>query len=125
MGGYLRKKFGRDLVNFGFSFNEGSFRAIETGKGLHEFTVGPLAEGSFDRTMASAGIPLFALDLRQLPKRGPVADWFSKAHKMRSIGAIYSEKDAESPMAIAEERWQDDYDAVFFVNKTAASRGNP
>ena len=28
MGGFLHKKFGQQLVNFGFSFNEGSFRAI-------------------------------------------------------------------------------------------------
>jgi len=125
MGGYLHKKFGGQLVNFGFAFNEGSFRAIETGKGLREFTVGPLPEDSFDRALASAGIPLFVLDLRQVPKSGPVADWFVRAHKMRSIGAVYSEKDAGSPMFISEERWPHDYDAIVFVEKTTASRGIP
>jgi erythromycin esterase-like protein len=125
MGRYLRKRFGQNLVNFGFSFSEGSFRAIETGKGLHEFTVSPLPEGSLDRTLASAGIPLFALDFRQLPKEGQVARWFSEPRAMRSIGAIYSDRDAESPMFIAKQRWQDAFDVILFVEKTTAAHGNP
>ena len=123
MGGYLHEKLGNSMVNFGFSFNEGSFRAVETGKTLREFTVGPLAEGSLDRTLASAGIPRFALDLRQLPKTGSVAQWFAEAHAMRSIGAMYSEKDAA--MAVASTRWQEAFDVILFVEKTTAARANP
>ena len=122
MGAYLHKKFGHDLVNFGFSFNEGSFRAFETGKVLREFMVQPLAEGSLDRALASAGIPVLALDLRQVPKDGPVAKWFAEPHPMRSIGAVYNEKDPDLPMFVATEVWPEDYDAILFVEKTTASR---
>jgi hypothetical protein len=38
MGSYLRKMFGPQYLNFGFAFNEGSFQAVEMGKGLHDFT---------------------------------------------------------------------------------------
>jgi erythromycin esterase-like protein len=123
MGGYLHQKFGRALVNFGFSFNEGSFRAIETGKGLREFTVQPLAEGSLDRTLASAAIPVFALDLRELPRNGPVARWFAAPHRMRSIGAVYNENDPEAPMFVSDEVWPRDFDVILFVEMTTASRG--
>ena len=41
----LRDAFGKAMLNFGFAFNEGSFRAVETGKGLREFTVAPAPEG--------------------------------------------------------------------------------
>jgi len=123
MGSYLHRMFGRSLVNFGFSFNEGSFRAMEDGKTFREFTVAPLPEGSLDRTSASAGIPLFALDLRKLPKDGPVAQWFAAERDMRSIGAVYSEKDAESPMAISSQRWPKAFDVILFVEKTTPSRG--
>jgi erythromycin esterase len=122
MGGFLHKKFGQQLVNFGFSFNEESFRAIETGKGMREFTVRPLAEESLDRALASAGFPLLALDLRQIPKTGPVAKWFGEPHPMRSIGAMYDEKSPDLPMYVATEVWPQDYDAILFVEKTTAAR---
>jgi erythromycin esterase-like protein len=124
MGAYLRERFGPEMVNFGLCFSEGSFRAFETGKSLHEFTVGQLPEGSLDRALASARIPLFALDLRQLPTDGPVAQWFAEPRAMRSIGAVYSENDAES-MAVAKTRWQEAFDVIFFVERTTAAHGNP
>ncbi len=124
MGAYLHEKFGPAMVNFGFSFNEGSFRAVEPGKSLREFTVGQLPEGSLDRALASAHIPWFALDLRQLPTHGPVAQWFAEPRAMRSIGAVYSENEAES-MAIAKARWQKAFDVIFFVERTTAAHGNP
>jgi erythromycin esterase-like protein len=123
MGGYLHAKFGSALVTFGFSFNEGSFRAVEMGKSLHEFTVEPAPEGSLDRALASAGIPLFALDLRQIPKEGKVAQWFAEPHATRSIGSVYD--DADSASYWSSLRWQDAFDVILFVEKTTASRGNP
>ena len=122
MGEYLRKLFPGELVNFGFGFNQGSFRAIETGKGLREFTVGGAPEGSLDRTLAAAGIPILALDLHKLPKSGPVAEWFDQPHASRSIGAVYSEDTAASYFLNA--RPQDEFDTIVFVNKTSAARGN-
>ncbi|MGO9088497.1 MAG: erythromycin esterase family protein [Candidatus Sulfotelmatobacter sp.] len=124
MGGYLHKKFGSQLVTFGFSFNEGSFRAIEKGKSLHDFKVGPAPEGSLDHALASAGLPLFALDLRQLPQQGPVAQWFAEPHDSRSIGAVYGGGQPES-WSVATLRWPETFDVILFVENTSASRGNP
>src|SRR5262249_45177212 len=39
MGSYLRKALGDSMVTFGFAFNQGSFQAIDMGKGLRNFTV--------------------------------------------------------------------------------------
>jgi len=125
MGRYLRQRFGKKIVSFGFSFGEGSFRAVETGRVAREFTVAPLPEGSLDRTLASTGIPLFALDLRQLPHHGPVARWFAKPRAMRNIGAVYSETLPDSPDPVATTRWPEAFDAIVFVEKTTAARGNP
>jgi erythromycin esterase len=122
MGEYLRKLFPGELFNFGFAFNQGSFRAVEPGKGLHEFTVATAPEGSLDQTLAATGIALLALDLHQLPNEGPVAKWFDQPHVSRSIGAIYSEASAASYFLNA--RPQDEFDAILFVNKTTAARGN-
>ena len=119
MGGYLHAKFGSGLLNFGFAFNQGSFRAVEPGKSLGEFSIGPAPEGSLDHALASAGLPLFALDLRQLPKEGPVAQWFAKPRATRSISAVYSE---DSASYFASQQWQDAFDVILFVEKTTASR---
>jgi erythromycin esterase len=125
MGRYLHEKFGKGMVSFGFSFNQGSFRAIETGRTPREFTVKPLPKGSLDRTLASAGIPLFVLDLRDLPKDGPVAQWFANPHDMRNIGGVYSEKGENAPDPIASTVWPEAFDVIVFVDKTTASHGNP
>jgi erythromycin esterase len=125
MGRYLHERFGNQMINFGFSFNQGSFRAIGTGRIPSEFTVAPLPEGSLDRTLASAGIPLFALDLRQLPRGGPVARWFAKPRAMRNIGGVYSEKLPDFPDPIATTQWPEAFDAILFVEKTTAAQENP
>jgi erythromycin esterase-like protein len=124
MGGYLHKKFGNQLVTFGFAFNEGSFRAIEKGKSLRDFKVGPAPEDSLDHALASTGFSLFALDLRQLPPRGPVARWFAKPRASRSIGAVYGGGQPAS-WSVATLRWPDAFDVILFVENTTASRGNP
>jgi len=110
-------------VNFGFAFNEGSFQAVEIGKGLHNFTVGPAPEGTLDRTLAAVGIPVFAVDLRQLPKEGPVAEWFKQPHSSRSIGSGYS--DTLAPNLWSSGPANVDFDVLLFVEKTTAARPNP
>lgn len=122
MGDYLRKMFGSQLVNFGFAFDQGSFRAVETGKGLHEFTVARAPEGSLDQALSAAGMPVLALDLRQLPKNGPVTEWFGRPHRSRSIGAVYSDSNADAyfvDIAVPHV-----YDVILFVEKTTAAHGN-
>jgi erythromycin esterase-like protein len=124
MGSYLRKDFGPQLINFGFAFNEGSFQAVEKGKGLHSFTVAPAspADGTLDLALAKTGIPIFAVDLRRVPTTGPVAEWFSMPHPSRSIGSMYSEENAR--FFWGSSHAPQDYDVLLFVEKTSAARPN-
>jgi erythromycin esterase len=126
MGHYLRKKYGREMVVFGFAFNQGGFRAVDLldggKKGLHPFDVDPAPAGSLDAMLASSGHALAAWDLRTIPKDGPVAAWFSQPHVTRDIGAVYAEEDKEQ--FFAEQKVQNLYDALFFVEKTSTARGN-
>jgi erythromycin esterase len=120
MGSYLRKMFGSLYVNFGFAFNEGSFQAIEAGKGLHDFTVGPAPDGSLDATLASAGLPIIALDLREPPSQPAVNHWLKAAHQTRSIGAVFSNEQAASYFVSAAA--SDMFNVLLFVEKTTAAR---
>jgi len=123
MGSALRRMYGSQMAIFGFAFNQGSFRAVERSAGLKNFTVPPAPAGSLDATLASAGIPLFALDLRALPKSGPVADWFHATHATRSIGAIFSDDTAAS--YLVPQVVPDLADGILFVEKTTAAMANP
>ena len=128
MVGFLRSTFGSDLVAMGFAFNRGSFRALAappapSESGVHPFAVGPAHEGSVDWALTEAGLELAAVDLRELPEDGPVAEWWSQPHEMRRIGSAYSEGNPS--------RWwrtlvvPDAYDAILFVESTTAARPTP
>jgi len=124
MGAALRKMFGERMVVFGFSFNQGGFQAIGRAKPvLHDFSVPPAPAGSLDATLASAGIPLFALNLRQAPTAGPVADWLAQPHQTRGIGAIYPEDDPFAYMFPQKSR--EAFDAILFLDKVTPARKNP
>ena len=123
MGQHLRRALGRDMVVFGFAFNQGGFQAMEmpfpSERGLRPFNVNP-AEGSLDAMLASAGLQMAAIDLRALPADGPVAKWFGEPKATRSIGAGYGEQFAAN--FLAQQVMPKIYDALLFVEKTTAAR---
>jgi erythromycin esterase-like protein len=123
MGSSLREMFGDQMVVFGFAFNQGSFQAIERGKGLHDFTIAPAPAGSLDATLAATGIPFLALDLRKIPKGSPVEQWWSQPHKSRNIGAMYA-TDMDNQFLI-DMKAPDSFDVLLFVEKSTAARKNP
>ncbi|MGB6689492.1 MAG: erythromycin esterase family protein [Terracidiphilus sp.] len=124
LGGHLHSFFGPQVMNFGFAFNQGSFRAVDVANktGVHPFTVSPAPEGTLDAALAATGIPAFALDLRALPKDGPVAAWFAQPHQTRDIGADFS--DASAPKRWTSDSGPSAFDAILFVNTTTSARPN-
>jgi erythromycin esterase len=122
MGAVLRKMYGDKSITFGFAFNQGSFRARSMNGTMQNFTVGPLPAGSLDATLAASGIPLFALDLRDRPKTGPVAEWLGVNHPTRNIMAGFSED--RPNLTIFEQVVTERYDCLFFVDQTTAARTN-
>lgn len=117
MGTALRRMFGREMVVFGFAFNQGSFQAMpQAGGGLKDFTVPVAPADSLDAMLASAGLPLYALDIRNAPS------WFNDPHRSREIGAMYPEG---SPYALmADLPAAQAFDVMLFVETTTAARKN-
>jgi erythromycin esterase len=120
MGSHLRQMFGSEMVVFGFMFNQGGFQAVEapfpSKTGLRQFTVPAAPPGTLDAMLASAGLKIAAVDLRTLPKDGPVAEWFSKPRGSRNIGAGFGEPVATNGIypVVAPHL----YDALLFVETT-------
>jgi erythromycin esterase len=121
MGSRLAKSLGADLVIFGFAFNRGEFQAVEVGRGLHQFSVPAAPDGSLDALLGASGIGTAAVDLRSMPA-GAVREWFQAPRPTRSIGAIFDDSQATT---VGQEKVLDDYDAIFFVDRTTAARANP
>jgi erythromycin esterase len=123
MGQHLRRALGREMVVFGFAFNQGGFQAIEmpfpSERGLRPFNLSPAPGGSLDSMLASAGLTIAAIDLRALPKDGSVAKWFGEPKGTRSIGAGFGEQSANT---MAPQVTPKIYDALLFVEKTTAAR---
>jgi erythromycin esterase-like protein len=119
MGTELRKIYGSQMATFAFSFSEGGFQAVAPGKGLKNFTVPPAPADSLDAGLASAGIPLFALDLRAAPKNGAVSGWLAAPHQTRSIGSMYPE---DSPFAmLTPQTPREVCDVILFVRQVTAA----
>jgi len=126
MGQHLKRRYGSEMVVFGFAFNQGSFLAFElpwpSEKGAHSFTVQPAPENSLDATLAYAGLNIAVIDFKALPKNGPVTKWFNEGQLTRNIGLPYSEQTAA--MRIEKQFVSQIYDALVFVEKTTAAHLN-
>jgi erythromycin esterase-like protein len=119
MGGFLRRALGQDVVLAGFSFNQGSFQAVDMQtRAVHPWSVGPAPAGTLDAGLADVGLPLFALDLREAPRAG-AGSWLRTPLLTRSIGSVYDEAYARqyynrTVPALA-------YDLLLFVERTTPS----
>ena len=82
-------------------------------------SVGAAKEESLDAALASTGTGILALDLRRVPSRGSVADWFRLARPARSIGAVFdpAHEDAYYVTQSAPRA----YDALLFVSTTSSA----
>jgi len=136
MGKNLRKMFGNDMFVFGFVFNHGSFQAsgypmsynqfflFPSEKGVHPFTVSPFQSAlyvSLDAVLAEAGLKVAAIDLHNLPEDGPVVKWFEEGQLTRNIGSFHRDLYGGGISKLVAPQI---YDALFFVEKTTASRLN-
>jgi erythromycin esterase len=121
MGYHLRRRFGSAMYSFGFAFNQGAFQAFEMtpddSGGLRSFTVPPAIEGTLENLMTRAGLRIAAVDMRNVPKKGPVAEWFRQPCPMRYIGAGYPVLPECQSVDLRQT-----YDGIIFVEKTSAAR---
>jgi erythromycin esterase-like protein len=75
-------------------------------------------EGNLDYVLLRSGLPLFILDLRLLPARGFVTNWFGAPRTMREIGAVFMGEQWMSVPIVAADR----YDAIAFIKQTTRAR---
>ncbi|HJV88982.1 MAG TPA: erythromycin esterase family protein [Holophagaceae bacterium] len=125
MGFHLRQALGGKMFVAGFAFRKGGFQAMDGGagkRGLVSFEVAPQPKASLAEALASAGRPLMVLDLRRLPARGPVRDWFDSPQGFLDFGAMFNEEHPEA--YVASQVVDREFDALIYVDTTTTARPN-
>ena len=112
MGESLDAELGDDYRAVGFAFHRGAVTGVSTGQ-LRAVDVGAGPADSYGALFASAGLPLFALDLRDL---GGAAAPLAERRPFRQYGAVVG----AGPVGGA--RLADWFDAVVFVETSTPTR---
>jgi erythromycin esterase len=117
MGEVLKKKLASDYVSLGFAFSKGSFTA-NSDAGLGTFSVGAPPPEAYESFFASAGLPIFLLDLRGSLDATPAADWLTEPRIRREASAAFGDdSDGLEAADLSKE-----YDLLVYVHETSASR---
>jgi erythromycin esterase len=88
MGSYLAKRFGKDMVVFGFASHEGMYTAINPGKGLVDDNRLQLPPpGSIEWHLHRTGHARCVLDLRKSVKAAE-GKWLDQPLLFRMVGAL-------------------------------------
>lgn len=123
MGWHLRQALGEKYRSMGFTFREGGFQALNMDPkdrgNLVAFDVKPQERGTLDGALAGASLPVFALDLRALPKQGPIRAWFDAPQGIWSIGSMFGTANAGHFLQSVPITGH--HDALVFVNRTTAA----
>jgi hypothetical protein len=103
---YLRSILDRGMVVIGTYFGSGA-----AGFPAERAPLPPDASG-MDSLLSSLSIPLFDLDLRELPRAGVLHEWFQAGHETRSLSF------ARMPAIVAP---LSSYDAILFIDTITPS----
>jgi len=125
MGSHLRKKYGEQMVIFGFDFYQGSFRAVDfsrsgpTGRGVVDHTVGrPAAGDSYEAFFHLDGHERLIIDLRTANSGSIAAGWLKGPRRMRTVGSGFAEGvDAY----FYYSRLSEEFDVIVYFENTSPS----
>ncbi len=80
IGEFLDSMIGDDYLSVGFTYYQGT----DSGWASYQTDIpNPPRPGSLDEAMALVGLPMFVLDLRSVPKEGPVYEWLNQVRGHR------------------------------------------
>jgi erythromycin esterase len=127
LGTHLRRFYGDEYYAVGFSFNQGSFQAMERQPRDPQhvvpiaFTVNPAPVDSVDWFLAQTKVKAGFIDLRSASNYKPIADWIAVAHPMRATGATF---DAKDETRLTPTKLEHSFDGLFFIDTTTRARPN-
>jgi len=81
LGMFLQSRLGGNYVTIGFTFERAvdSFKAYETNG---QFDLSQTDESSIGSALSRVGLPMFIINLRAAPNKGPIYDWLNRERLM-------------------------------------------
>lgn len=119
-GSYLKDAYGDQYFPVGFAFNKGSFQAIESGKGLREFTTKPAKRKSLDWYLASAKKGNFIIELSQKNLPVHVQEIISQPLETRVFGAVANQSWVN--VSYGQLTLSKEFNAIIFIDSTTRAR---
>jgi erythromycin esterase len=121
MGGWLRRRFGKQYYSVGTFFRRGEVWAtgLEDGRsrGAGAWSVAPSPEGTGDAVLNGAG-SLYFLDVRSVPRGGALGAWLAAPHRFNRAGGVIMLGGPGASMV--PEVVTESYDGVVFVEESHA-----
>jgi erythromycin esterase len=109
-GGYLRRRLGDRLVTIGNLIGRGELGAAGFHRTLEEASV-----ESLDAIARDVGVPLFLLDLRDVPARS--AAWLNQQREIGRLYEVYGRYRLRSEISVCSA-----FDLLFFVDSVTPAR---
>jgi len=109
----LDKKYSKDMIVFGFGFNEGKYTAVGN-NGLGTYTTSSSQSGSLEWILHKTNKDQFIFDLRKA-KDNPLFSFLKDDIEFRSIGALAMDD------AFYKTKIMDEFDAIVYFDKTTPS----
>jgi erythromycin esterase len=120
----LTATFGEDFVTLGTAFYEGQFRSLDIDtREARAFTVPPAEAGTLDAAFAAVEQQAYVIDVRSLPRSGPIHQWLASAPPRRFAASVWSERWKTPDMLRVTVDLRDCFDILVFVRSTQAARG--
>jgi erythromycin esterase len=128
LGGHLRKALGKNYLPVALTFGHGLFRAYAhpMDQGLEQmvYEVAGASAASLDTAFTVPELAIMAIDLRGIPARGPVREWFREAHPMKGIGGGFNPLDPEFIMFEGGTQAAEAFDVFVHFTRTTPIRSN-
>ena len=112
MGSQLKAQLGGDMLVVGADFDRGSFQAIKNTPKVYWgpltiFTVKPAIKTSINAALASAGIPMYVVDIRDVPTTGTGGAWWHSPHPECWVGELFNPKwwGPHNPLSASLRPW--------------------
>jgi hypothetical protein len=99
MGMALSDLLGDDYVTIGATYSTGTTIQEGLNRDFTPVQQGPSTYEGLDGLLAEVHLPIFLLDLGQVPDQGSVRDWLNQPRKTRAIGGYFGK-------GIALEDWE-------------------
>lgn len=129
MGQWLRDALGPKVVSVGFTFDHGSFRAVEMPvhlkHGVRDFEVEPAAAASIAGELAALGLERALFDLRSLAPGSAARTWFEAGRPWRDLESTYWVPKPGAASKGMRMNITKAFDVLVFLKETRASRALP